>query len=119
MRASILVLGRLLGGSGTLTCRRRVGGDRRAARESARLGVRAMGASISSTTATFARGHEVKGARIVLDTVTVMGTENLMMAAVCADGETVTENAAREPEIGDSRSDGNGAKIEGARSAQH
>ena len=45
--------------------------------------------------------HRLKGARIVTDLVTVTGTENLMMAAVLADGETVIENAAREPEVVD------------------
>ena len=43
----------------------------------------------------------MKGARIVIDMVTVTGTENLMMAASLAEGETVIENAAREPEIVD------------------
>jgi UDP-N-acetylglucosamine 1-carboxyvinyltransferase len=52
----------------------------------------------------------------VLDTVTVTGTENLMMAAACAVGETVIENAAREPEIGELAAflTAMGAKIEGA-----
>jgi UDP-N-acetylglucosamine 1-carboxyvinyltransferase len=52
----------------------------------------------------------------VLDTVTVTGTENLIMAAVCAAGETVIENAAREPEIGELAAflASMGAKIEGA-----
>jgi UDP-N-acetylglucosamine 1-carboxyvinyltransferase len=48
-----------------------------------------------------ARAARLKGARLVLDTVTVTGTENLMMAATLADGETVIENAAREPEVVD------------------
>jgi UDP-N-acetylglucosamine 1-carboxyvinyltransferase len=48
-----------------------------------------------------ARAERLKGARIVLDTVTVTGTENLMMAASLARGETVIENAAREPEVTD------------------
>ena len=43
----------------------------------------------------------LKGANIFMDTVTVTGTENLLMAAVLADGETVLENAAREPEVVD------------------
>jgi UDP-N-acetylglucosamine 1-carboxyvinyltransferase len=43
----------------------------------------------------------LKGARIVTDMVTVTGTENLMMAAVLAEGETIIENAAREPEVVD------------------
>jgi UDP-N-acetylglucosamine 1-carboxyvinyltransferase len=48
-----------------------------------------------------ARATRLKGARIVTDMVTVTGTENLMMAAVLAEGETVIENAAREPEVVD------------------
>jgi UDP-N-acetylglucosamine 1-carboxyvinyltransferase len=48
-----------------------------------------------------ARAARLKGAHIVFDTVTVTGTENLLMAAVLADGETVLENAAREPEVTD------------------
>src|SRR5699024_7175573 len=43
----------------------------------------------------------LKGARIVFDTVTVTGTENLLMAATLAEGTTILENAAREPEIDD------------------
>ncbi len=48
-----------------------------------------------------ARAGRLRGARLVLDTVTVTGTENLMMAATLAEGETVIENAAREPEVVD------------------
>lgn len=48
-----------------------------------------------------ARADRLKGAHFVFDTVSVTGTENLMMAAALADGETVLENAAREPEIED------------------
>lgn len=48
----------------------------------------------------FSKGR-LKGARIVLETVTVTGTENLMMAAALADGQTILENAAREPEVVD------------------
>src|SRR5205814_655896 len=48
-----------------------------------------------------ARAARLKGARLVLDTVTVTGTENLMMAATLAEGETIIENAAREPEVVD------------------
>ena len=48
-----------------------------------------------------ARANRLRGARIVLDTVTVTGTENLMMAAALANGESVIENAAREPEVVD------------------
>jgi UDP-N-acetylglucosamine 1-carboxyvinyltransferase len=48
-----------------------------------------------------ARAEKLRGAHLVLETVTVTGTENLMMAAVLAEGETVIENAAREPEVVD------------------
>jgi UDP-N-acetylglucosamine 1-carboxyvinyltransferase len=48
-----------------------------------------------------AEASRLKGARIFMDTVTVTGTENLMMAAVLAEGVTVLENAAREPEVFD------------------
>ncbi len=48
-----------------------------------------------------ARSSRLKGARITTDLVTVTGTENLMMAAVLAEGTTVLENAAREPEVAD------------------
>lgn len=48
-----------------------------------------------------ARAKRLKGARIVTDMITVTGTENLLMAATLADGETVIENAAREPEVSD------------------
>src|SRR6185369_9796682 len=48
-----------------------------------------------------ARAKRLKGARVFMDTVTVTGTENLMMAACLAQGETVLENAAREPEVVD------------------
>ena len=63
-----------------------------------------------------ARADRLKGGHIVFDTVTVTGTENLLMAAVLADGETVLENAAREPEVIDLANflTGLGAKIEGA-----
>ncbi|HEV2385821.1 MAG TPA: UDP-N-acetylglucosamine 1-carboxyvinyltransferase [Candidatus Acidoferrales bacterium] len=63
-----------------------------------------------------ARASRLRGARIVFDRITVTGTENLMMAAALAEGETVLENAAREPEIPDlARLLGAmGARIEGA-----
>jgi UDP-N-acetylglucosamine 1-carboxyvinyltransferase len=48
-----------------------------------------------------AKATRLKGARILTDMITVTGTENLLMAAVLADGETVLENAAREPEVTD------------------
>jgi UDP-N-acetylglucosamine 1-carboxyvinyltransferase len=65
-------------------------------------GLQAMGAEIHIENGYIrARANRLRGARLVLDTVTVTGTENLMTAAVLADGETVLENAAREPEVVD------------------
>jgi UDP-N-acetylglucosamine 1-carboxyvinyltransferase len=63
-----------------------------------------------------ARATRLKGARLVLETVTVTGTENLMMAATLATGTTVIENAAREPEVVDLAQFLNamGARISGA-----
>jgi UDP-N-acetylglucosamine 1-carboxyvinyltransferase len=63
-----------------------------------------------------AEARRLRGARIVTDMVTVTGTENLMMAAALADGETVIENAAREPEVVDLAAALNamGARISGA-----
>lgn len=63
-----------------------------------------------------ARASRLKGARIFMDMVSVTGTENLLMAATLADGETVIENAAREPEVVDLANylTSMGAKIEGA-----
>jgi UDP-N-acetylglucosamine 1-carboxyvinyltransferase len=65
-------------------------------------GLEAMGAEVSIEEGYIhARAKRLKGARVFMDTVTVTGTENLMMAASLADGETVLENAAREPEVVD------------------
>jgi UDP-N-acetylglucosamine 1-carboxyvinyltransferase len=65
-------------------------------------GLTAMGAEIAIEAGYIhATASRLKGARIFMDTVTVTGTENLMMAACLADGETVLENAAREPEVVD------------------
>jgi UDP-N-acetylglucosamine 1-carboxyvinyltransferase len=65
-------------------------------------GLTAMGAAIAIEEGYIqAEAARLKGARIVFDTVTVTGTENLMMAASLAEGETVLENAAREPEVVD------------------
>jgi UDP-N-acetylglucosamine 1-carboxyvinyltransferase len=76
-----------------------------------------MGADISIDNGYIrARAKRLHGARLVLDTVTVTGTENLLMAAVCARGETIIENAACEPEVVDLADflSGMGAIIEGA-----
>jgi len=65
-------------------------------------GLQDMGAEIDvSNGYIHARAKRLKGARLVMDIVTVTGTENLMMAAALADGITVIENAAREPEVVD------------------
>ena len=65
-------------------------------------GLQAMGAEVHIENGYIkARAGRLKGARIVLETVTVTGTENLMMAAALAEGRTLLENAAREPEIVD------------------
>ena len=80
-------------------------------------GMRAMGAEIEVRNGfVHAKADRLKGARLVMEMVTVTGTENLMMAATLADGETVIENAAREPEVADLANFLNamGAKISGA-----
>jgi UDP-N-acetylglucosamine 1-carboxyvinyltransferase len=80
-------------------------------------GLRAMGASITIDNGFIrARADRLHGARLVLDTVTVTGTENLLMAAACARGESVIENAAREPEVAELAAflSAMGAQIEGA-----
>jgi UDP-N-acetylglucosamine 1-carboxyvinyltransferase len=65
-------------------------------------GLEAMGATVGIEAGYIhASARRLRGARIVMDTVTVTGTENLMMAACLAEGETVLENAAREPEVVD------------------
>ena len=76
-----------------------------------------MGADISvSNGYIHASAKRLKGCRLVLDLVTVTGTENLMMAAALADGVTIIENAAREPEVVDLADFLNamGAKVHGA-----
>ena len=65
-------------------------------------GLQAMGAAITMDHGyMIVRAPRLKGARICMDLVTVTGTENLMMAATLAEGTTIIENAAREPEISD------------------
>lgn len=103
MRASILVLGPLVARCGEA----RVslpGGCAIGARpvDQHIKGLQAMGAEVAVEHGyVHARVPRLKGARLFTDMVTVTGTENLMMAACLADGETVIENAAREPEIVD------------------
>ena len=118
MRASILVLGPLLARFGQADVSL-PGGCAIGARpvNIHVAGLQAMGAEISIANGYIrARAKRLRGARLVLDTVTVTGTENLMMAAVLADGQTVLENAAREPEVVDLADFLNamGAKVRGA-----
>jgi len=103
MRASILVLGPLLSRFGHADVSL-PGGCAIGARpvDLHVAGLRAMGARVEIEDGYIrARADHLHGAHIVLDQVTVTGTENLMMAAVLADGKTVIENAAREPEVVD------------------
>ncbi len=118
MRASILVLGPLLARRGAAQVSL-PGGCAIGARpvDLHLMGLKAMGAEITVENGFInAKAARLKGARIVFDTVTVTGTENLMMAAVLADGTTVLENAAREPEVVDLARclTAMGAKIRGA-----
>jgi UDP-N-acetylglucosamine 1-carboxyvinyltransferase len=103
MRASILVLGPLLARHGE--ARVSLPGGCAIGARPVNLhitGLEAMGAEIGVESGYIhAKAGRLKGARIVLDTVTVTGTENLMMAATLAEGRTVIENAAREPEVVD------------------
>ena len=118
MRASILVLGPLVARFGEADVSL-PGGCAIGARpvDLHVAGLRAMGADVTVENGFIkARAERLEGAHIVFDTVTVTGTENLMMAAALADGETVLENAAREPEVIDLANFLNtlGARVEGA-----
>lgn len=118
MRASILVLGPLVARFGHADVSL-PGGCAIGARpvNIHVAGLQAMGADIHIENGYIkARAKRLKGARLVLETVTVTGTENLMMAATLAKGETVIENAAREPEVVDLANFliSMGARIEGA-----
>ena len=121
MRASILVLGPLVARFGTA----RVslpGGCAIGARpvDQHIKGLELLGASIRIEGGfVVAEAKRLKGTRIVTDMVTVTGTENLMMAAALAEGETIIENAAREPEVVDLADALNamGARISGAGTA--
>ncbi len=118
MRASILVLGPLLARCGE--ARVSLPGGCAIGQRPVDLhikGLQAMGADIRVEHGyIIARSERLKGARIFTDLVTVTGTENLMMAACLAEGTTVIENAAREPEVVDLANclKAMGANIEGA-----
>ncbi|WP_079432830.1 UDP-N-acetylglucosamine 1-carboxyvinyltransferase [Zoogloea sp. LCSB751] len=103
MRASILVLGPLVARFGEAQVSL-PGGCAIGARpvDQHIKGLQAMGAEVKVEHGYVnAKVPKLKGARLFTDMVTVTGTENLMMAACLADGETVIENAAREPEVVD------------------
>ncbi|MCD6043833.1 MAG: UDP-N-acetylglucosamine 1-carboxyvinyltransferase [Burkholderiales bacterium] len=118
MRASVLVLGPLLARCGRAKVSLPGGcaiGQRPVDQHV--KGLQAMGATIAIEHGYMhAAAERLRGARVVMDLVTVTGTENLMMAAALAEGTTVIENAAREPEVLDlARCLGAmGAKIHGA-----
>ncbi len=118
MRASILVLGPMLARFGQARVSLPGGcaiGQRPVDQHI--KGLEALGAEITIEHGyVVARAERLRGARIVTDMVTVTGTENLMMAAVLAEGETLIENAAREPEVVDLARAlvAMGARIEGA-----
>ncbi len=103
MRASILVLGPLVarGGEARVSLPGRLR-DRPASGRPAHQGARSAGRGHQRRAGVHHRARErLKGARYEMDLVTVTGTENLMMAATLAEGTTVLENAAREPEVVD------------------
>ncbi|MYN27163.1 UDP-N-acetylglucosamine 1-carboxyvinyltransferase [Duganella levis] len=117
MRASILVLGPLLARFGEAKVSL-PGGCNIGSRpvDQHIKGLQAMGADITIEGGyIYAKCAKLKGARIVTDMITVTGTENLLMAATLAEGETVLENAACEPEVTDLAHllVSMGAKIEG------
>lgn len=118
MRASILVLGPLLARFGEAEVSLPGGCAIGARPVNLHVdGLRAMGADIRIEHGYIhATARRLKGARLLPETVTVTGTENLMMAATLADGETIIENAAREPEVVDLADFliAMGAKIHGA-----
>ncbi len=103
MRASLLLLGPLLAATGEADLPRPGGDDIGARRiEQHVVGLRRMGADVDDSGAGIrARAGRLHGTHVWLDMPTVTGTENLMMAAVRADGITIISNAAREPHVVD------------------
>lgn len=118
LRGSLLLLGALVGRTGEARIAKPGGDDIGMRRAEQHLeGLRAMGAEVVEEGDCYvARATRLRGARIDLDMPTVTGTENLMMAAVLADGITVISNAAREPHVVDLARclSGMGARITGA-----
>ncbi|HEY6875648.1 MAG TPA: UDP-N-acetylglucosamine 1-carboxyvinyltransferase [Candidatus Dormibacteraeota bacterium] len=103
MRATILLLGALIGRFHSARLPRPGGDDIGARRVEQHLrGLRQMGATIQeSATELIAHADRLRGARIVFDLPTVTGTENILLAAVRAEGRTEIFNAAREPHVQD------------------
>ena len=103
MRATIVLLGALLGRFGHARVPRPGGDDIGARRIEQHLrGLHQMGATITETDSEIvAEATRLKGDRIVFDLPTVTGTENILLAAVTADGRTEIFNAAREPHVQD------------------
>lgn len=118
MRASILVLGPLLARFGRAEVSLPGGCAIGSRPVNLHLqGLQAMGAQIDVDSGYIrARCHRLRGTRLVMETISVTGTENLMMAASLAEGTTAIENAAREPEVVDLADCLNtmGARVEGA-----
>jgi len=118
MRASILVLGPLLARFGEAEVSMPGGCAIGSRPVNLHIkGLQAMGAEIEIDEGYIkARARRLKGARIFMDLISVTGTENLMMAATLAEGTTIIENAAREPEVIDLANCliGMGARIKGA-----
>ncbi|HEY6378454.1 MAG TPA: UDP-N-acetylglucosamine 1-carboxyvinyltransferase [Candidatus Dormibacteraeota bacterium] len=118
LRGSFLLLGALVARAGEASIAKPGGDDIGMRRVEQHLnGLRAMGAEVvEEGDAYVARARRLRGARIDLDMPTVTGTENLMMAAVLADGITVINNAAREPHVYDLARClvGMGARLQGA-----
>jgi len=118
MRASIVVLGPLLARYGQADVSLPGGCAIGARPVNIHVsGLQAMGAEIHIENGFIrARASRLRGTRLVLETITVTGTENLLMAATLAEGETIIENAAREPEVVDLANFliAMGAKIQGA-----
>ncbi|MFZ6847644.1 UDP-N-acetylglucosamine 1-carboxyvinyltransferase [Undibacterium sp. RuRC25W] len=117
MRASILVLGPLVArfGEAKVSLPGGCGIGSRPVDQHIK-GLQAMGADITIEAGYIhAKASRLKGTRVVTDMITVTGTENLLMAATLADGVTILENAAREPEVTDLANllVAMGAKIEG------
>ncbi|MBA4372911.1 MAG: UDP-N-acetylglucosamine 1-carboxyvinyltransferase [Thermodesulfovibrio sp.] len=118
MRASVLILGPLLARLGKAKVSL-PGGCAIGARpiNLHLMGLKKMGATIKLESGyVLAKAKRLKGASINFDTPTVTGTENIMMAAALAEGRTIIENAAREPEVTDLANAliSMGAKIKGA-----